>query len=96
MAGLHMVKCFAEAGFPPGLLNCITGKGSEIGDFLTMHPAVNCIRCTEPGLALSPSLGGNFQGLKASFFMKKSPNKSHFKGDLRAFKGVLKGVIRKF
>nr|VDD13012.1 unnamed protein product [Brassica oleracea] len=41
---LHMVHCFHLAGFPKGLISCITGKGSEIGDFLTMHPAVNCIR----------------------------------------------------
>ena len=39
-----MVHCFHLAGFPKGLISCITGKGSEIGDFLTMHPGVNCIR----------------------------------------------------
>lgn len=39
-----MVHCFHLAGFPKGLINCVTGKGSEIGDFLTMHPGVNCIR----------------------------------------------------
>ncbi|CAN1809655.1 NADP-dependent glyceraldehyde-3-phosphate dehydrogenase [Linum perenne] len=46
---LHMVHCFHLAGFPKGLISCVTGKGSEIGDFLTMHPGVNCIsgqRCT--------------------------------------------------
>ncbi|CDY55249.1 BnaC02g44970D [Brassica napus] len=42
---LHMVHCFHLAGFPKGLISCITGKGSEIGDFLTMHPAVNLISC---------------------------------------------------
>ncbi|KAL6505803.1 hypothetical protein OROHE_023182 [Orobanche hederae] len=44
VACLHMVHCFHLAGFPKGLITCITGKGSEIGDFLTMHPGVNCIR----------------------------------------------------
>lgn len=44
VSALHMVHCFHLAGFPKGLVSCITGKGSEIGDFLTMHPAVNCIR----------------------------------------------------
>ncbi|KAL7193390.1 hypothetical protein ACSBR2_025075 [Camellia fascicularis] len=33
-----MVHCFHLAGFPKGLISCITGKGSEISDFLTMHP----------------------------------------------------------
>ena len=44
VAALHMVHCFHLAGFPKGLISCVTGKGSEIGDFLTMHPRVNCIR----------------------------------------------------
>ncbi|EEF29467.1 NADP-dependent glyceraldehyde-3-phosphate dehydrogenase, putative [Ricinus communis] len=26
-----------------GLISCVTGNGFEIGDFLTMHPGVNCI-----------------------------------------------------
>lgn len=49
MAALHMVYCFHLAGFPEGLISCVTGKGSEIGDFLTMHPGVNCIRYTVHG-----------------------------------------------
>jgi delta 1-pyrroline-5-carboxylate dehydrogenase len=44
VAALHMMHCFHLAGFPKGLISCVTGKGSEIGDFLTMHPGVNCIR----------------------------------------------------
>ncbi|GMN56945.1 hypothetical protein TIFTF001_026050 [Ficus carica] len=52
---LHMVHCFHLAGFPKGLINCVTGKGSEIGDFLTMHPGVNCISFTggDTGIAIS-------------------------------------------
>ncbi|MBA0774246.1 hypothetical protein Gotri_009467 [Gossypium trilobum] len=38
VAALHMVHCFHLAGFPKGLISCVTGRGSEIGDFLTMHP----------------------------------------------------------
>lgn len=43
---LSALQCFHKAGFPTGLINLVTGKGSEIGDFLTMHPAVNCISFT--------------------------------------------------
>ncbi|KAI5066213.1 hypothetical protein GOP47_0018837 [Adiantum capillus-veneris] len=59
VAGLHMVHCFHEAGFPKGLISCITGKGSEIGDFLTMHPGVNCISFTggDTGIAISKKAG---------------------------------------
>ncbi|GER39535.1 aldehyde dehydrogenase 11A3, partial [Striga asiatica] len=43
VACLHMVHCFHLAGFPKGLISCITGKGSEIGDFLTMHPGAGMV-----------------------------------------------------
>ncbi|XLR19565.1 hypothetical protein S83_047477, partial [Arachis hypogaea] len=43
VSALHMVHCFHLAGFSKGLSNCVTGKGSEIGDFLRLHPGVNCI-----------------------------------------------------
>ncbi|PQM42055.1 NADP-dependent glyceraldehyde-3-phosphate dehydrogenase [Prunus yedoensis var. nudiflora] len=56
---LHMVHCFHLAGFPKGLISCVTGKGSEIGDFLTMHPGVNCISFTggDTGIAISKKAG---------------------------------------
>ncbi|KAL0358297.1 UNVERIFIED_CONTAM: NADP-dependent glyceraldehyde-3-phosphate dehydrogenase [Sesamum angustifolium] len=45
--------------FSQGLISCITGKGSEIGDFLTMHPGVNCISFTggDTGIAISKKAG---------------------------------------
>ncbi|KAK9683682.1 hypothetical protein RND81_10G158400 [Saponaria officinalis] len=59
VAVLHMVHCFHLAGFPKGLISCVTGKGSEIGDFLTMHPGVNCISFTggDTGIAISKKAG---------------------------------------
>ncbi|EFN50637.1 hypothetical protein CHLNCDRAFT_37743, partial [Chlorella variabilis] len=46
VAGLLMVQCFAAAGLLPGLLNCVTGRGSEIGDYLTTHPLAAAISFT--------------------------------------------------
>lgn len=46
IAGLLMMQCFHAAGIPPGVLNVVTGRGSEIGDYLTTHPLVNCISFT--------------------------------------------------
>lgn len=46
VSGLLMVRCFQAAGAPPGLINVVTGRGSEIGDYLTTHPGVNCISFT--------------------------------------------------
>ncbi|KAG6706623.1 hypothetical protein I3842_07G230600 [Carya illinoinensis] len=59
VAALHMVHCFHLAGFPKGLISCVTGKGSEIGDFLTMHPRINCISFTggDTGIAISKKAG---------------------------------------
>lgn len=59
VAGVHMVACFAAAGIPPGVVNLVTGKGSEIGDFLTTHPAANCISFTggDTGIAIARKAG---------------------------------------
>ncbi|KAG4962798.1 hypothetical protein JHK85_040243 [Glycine max] len=51
-AALHMVHCFHLVGFPEGLISCVTGKGSEIGDFLTMHRGICGQRCTTIKVAL--------------------------------------------
>lgn len=43
---LHLGAALHAAGAPPGLVNVITGKGSEIGDYLVQHPEVRCISFT--------------------------------------------------
>ncbi|DBA67942.1 TPA: hypothetical protein ACH3X2_014141 [Trebouxia sp. C0005] len=59
VSALHMIQTFHKAGFPPGVVQCVTGKGSEIGDFLTQHPAVNCISFTggDTGISVSKKAG---------------------------------------
>ncbi|CAM6079290.1 unnamed protein product [Sphagnum tenellum] len=59
VATLHMVHCIHMAGFPKGLVNAITGKGSEIGDYTTTHPGINCISFTggDTGIAISKKAG---------------------------------------
>lgn len=39
-------ECFAEAGFPAGVVNLVTGSGSVIGQGLANHPDVNGITFT--------------------------------------------------
>jgi aldehyde dehydrogenase (NAD+) len=39
-SALEMGKLFAEAGFPPGVVNIITGFGSDVGEPLVTHPDV--------------------------------------------------------
>ena len=58
IAGIHMAQCFHKAGLPKGILNVITGRGSEIGDFLTQHPIVNCISFTGGDTGVFKNCGG--------------------------------------
>lgn len=46
ISGLMLAKCFADAGLPAGVLNTVTGRGSEIGDYIIGHPAVDFINFT--------------------------------------------------
>jgi len=46
ISGLLLVKAFHEAGVPAGVINTVTGKGSEIGDYLIAHPLVDFINFT--------------------------------------------------
>lgn len=41
-----VVECFAEAGFPAGVLNFVTGSGAVIGQGLIDHPKLNAITFT--------------------------------------------------
>lgn len=46
LCGLYLVRIFEEAGVPAGVLNIVTGKGSEIGDYITTHKGINFINFT--------------------------------------------------
>ena len=46
LCGLYLAKIFEEAGVPKGVLNTITGRGSEIGDYIVTHPEIDFINFT--------------------------------------------------
>ena len=57
---LHFGIILEEAGVPPGVFNIITGRGSEIGDYLTGHSGINMVAFTgssETGIHLSKVAG---------------------------------------
>jgi len=59
-SGLHLVQCVHLTGlFPPGLISAVTGRGSEIGDYMTTHNGVDCISFTggDTGLSISAKAG---------------------------------------
>lgn len=46
ISSLHLAAVFQKAGLPGGVLNVVTGRGEEIGDFLVSHPQINGINLT--------------------------------------------------
>jgi aldehyde dehydrogenase (NAD+) len=46
LTGLHLAECLHEAGIPPGVLNVVIGRGSEVGAPLVRHPRVAAISFT--------------------------------------------------
>lgn len=43
---VRMFELFTEAGVPPGVMNLLLGKGSEVGEEIADHPAVRAISFT--------------------------------------------------
>jgi acyl-CoA reductase-like NAD-dependent aldehyde dehydrogenase len=46
LTGLHIARALSDAGLPPGVLNVVVGRGSEVGDPLVHHPRVRAISFT--------------------------------------------------
>jgi acyl-CoA reductase-like NAD-dependent aldehyde dehydrogenase len=46
LTGLHLASCLEAAGLPPGVLNVLIGRGSEVGTPLVEHPGVRAISFT--------------------------------------------------
>ena len=46
ISALYLTEVFQQAGLPKGVLNTVTGKGSEIGDYLITHEDINFINFT--------------------------------------------------
>jgi aldehyde dehydrogenase (NAD+) len=93
---LEFVKLFEAAGFPPGVVNVITGYGEEVGDALIAHPDVERIAFTG-----GPEAGRRINE-KAARMMKrvtmelggKSPNIVFDDAELdQAVKGVVAGIF---
>src|SRR5688572_23616898 len=57
---LKIAELFQEAGFPPGVVNVITGRGSEVGDALVTHDKVRRVAFTG-----STAVGRHIMGLAA-------------------------------
>jgi phenylacetaldehyde dehydrogenase len=76
LSALLLGEIAAEAGFPPGVLNVITGYGEEAGAALATHPRVDKIAftgSTEVGRAIVHAAAGNLKRVSLELG-GKSPN----------------------
>ncbi|GIN91729.1 NADP-dependent glyceraldehyde-3-phosphate dehydrogenase [Siminovitchia terrae] len=46
ISGLKMIEALHRSGLPKGLVNLVTGRGSEIGDYLVEHDSIDMISFT--------------------------------------------------
>jgi acyl-CoA reductase-like NAD-dependent aldehyde dehydrogenase len=95
-AMLEMAAMFIEAGFPPGVVNVVTGFGQEVGEPLVTHPNVAHV-----GFTGGDAAGRRIYALAASHLKTvtlelggKSPNIVFDDADLdNAVKGVVSGIF---
>ena len=46
LTAVHLLQALVDAGLPTGVLNLVLGKGSEVGDVLVTHEAVDAVTFT--------------------------------------------------
>ena len=46
ISGIKMIEALHKAGLPKGVVNVVTGRGSEIGDYLIEHPGIDMVSFT--------------------------------------------------
>lgn len=93
---LALAELFAEAGFPPGVINIVTGFGPEAGAPLVEHPNVAKIAftgSTAVGRGIARDAGGRLAGV-ALELGGKSPNIVFPDADLdNAATGIVAGIF---
>lgn len=89
---LEFAKLFELAGFPPGVVNVVTGYGAEIGERLVTHPKVAKIQFTggtETGQRINLQAAASFKKVVLELG-GKSPNIVFNDADIDA---AIKGAI---
>ena len=64
LTAIRLGELFVDAGFPPGVLNIVTGPGESTGATLAQHPQVDKVAftgSTETGRAILDAAKGNFK-----------------------------------
>ena len=93
---IAFARLFEKAGFPPGVVNVVTGFGNELGDTLTSHPLVRRIAFTGGevgGRAVAVAAAKNFKRVSLELG-GKSPNIVFADANQEsAVKGVVSGIF---
>lgn len=96
VASLEFAELFEEAGFPPGVVNVVTGLGPEIGDALSADPRIAKITFTGSdgaGRAIYLNAARNLRGVILELG-GKSPNIVFADADLdSAVNGAIAGIF---
>jgi acyl-CoA reductase-like NAD-dependent aldehyde dehydrogenase len=64
LSTLNLAQALVEAGLPPGVVNVVTGAGSQVGTALVEHPLVRAISFTgssEVGRIVGQSAAGHYK-----------------------------------
>jgi (Z)-2-((N-methylformamido)methylene)-5-hydroxybutyrolactone dehydrogenase len=93
---IEFAKLFEEAGFPPGVINVVTGFGADVGAPLVEHPLVKKITFTgadSTGRAINEAAARQFKHVSLELG-GKSPNIVFDDADLDdAVNGAISGIF---
>jgi len=92
-----VVECFAQAGFPEGVFNFVTGSGSVVGQGLIDHPKLNAITFTgSESVGQSVAKSASARGIKFQLEMGgKNPVIVTKNANIdQAVEGVISGAFR--
>src|SRR5438105_3767905 len=96
LTALALAEIAAEAGLPPGVLNVITGPGSEVGQMIVEHPGIDKIAFTGDTSTGKGIMRGSAETLKRITLELggKSPNIVLADADLdAAVRGATTGIF---
>jgi aldehyde dehydrogenase (NAD+) len=92
---LEFARLFAEAGFPPGVFNVVTGFGPSTGGPLVRHPGVDKVAftgSTETGMRVMKDAADHLARVSLELG-GKSPNIVFADADEAALNGVVSGIF---
>lgn len=96
LTSLYLTELITEAGFPPGVVNMLSGYGETAGQAMVKHPRIRKIAftgSTEVGKTIQQQATGNLKRLSLELG-GKSPNIIFSDADLsKAIPGAMMGIF---